>query len=258
MTNLLLFAEFLLCWQLSNYAILSAPARGEAMRGRGRARRMSEPAWIGWVSARSLTGALLMAAMGAFAWTGCILAGVVLAGSFALPLARRRIVPLTSLAEFEIGANGAVVFAGWLICTLRPSLEPILWLPRLSASQLATLCIGLALFIYVTRGGSLFVRGILEKAGGLPRSGECEPAAAGGFRHGDMIGQIERLIVVLVVLTGSYETLAFFFAAKGLIRSRELEDRALADYFLLGSLSSFLLALVVGMIMHKAIVEFWK
>ena len=69
---------------------------------------------------------------------------------------------------------------------------------------------------------------------------------------------MERVIVVLIVMTGNYATLAFFFAAKGLIRSRELEERTLADYFLLGSPSSFLLALVAGMIMQNTIARLCK
>jgi hypothetical protein len=54
-------------------------------------------------------------------------------------------------------------------------------------------------------------RGLLEKAGGIP-----SPAVLTneGYTHGRMIGQVERAIVVLIVMGGSLGALAFFFAAK--------------------------------------------
>ena len=102
-----------------------------------------------------------------------------------------------------------------------------------------------------------------------PPSVRCERAAAAGLpvhdafalqralpidavelNHGRLIGNIERLILVLFVANGQYTALAFFFAAKGLIRSKDVERRAWADYLILGSLTSFLVAVVVGLLIQ--------
>lgn len=77
------------------------------------------------------------------------------------------------------------------------------------------------------------------------------PTARVQLNHGRLIGDVERVILALLVANGQFTSLAFFFAAKGLIRSKDLEVRAWADYLLLGSLSSFLIALVIGMLIAK-------
>ena len=64
--------------------------------------------------------------------------------------------------------------------------------------------------------------------------------------------------MVLIVLGVTLQTLAFFFAAKGLVRSKELEERTRADYFLLGSLASFLIALAAGLILQKVVAALWQ
>jgi hypothetical protein len=61
-----------------------------------------------------------------------------------------------------------------------------------------------------------------------------------------LIGHLERAILILLVIEGSYEGLGFLIAAKGLIRARELETREVAEYFLVGTLASVVCALVVG------------
>jgi hypothetical protein len=258
MNNLLPFAESLLCWQLTNYATGSDPVRGDNNSLHLGHPKREQPAWLRWIALRSLCGALLLLLLNGFAWTSCLLAGCLLVGSLVVPVARRYLIPLTSLAEFEAAANSAIALVAWLICIQRPDHASPVWIPQLNSSQLAALCICTALLIYMIRGGSFFVRGILAKAGSLPGLSESNTPSTTVYRHGTLIGQVERVIVVLIVMTGNYATLAFFFAAKGLIRSRELEDRTLADYFLLGSLSSFLLALVAGMIMQNTIARLWK
>ena len=55
---------------------------------------------------------------------------------------------------------------------------------------------------------------------------------------------------MLVVAAEHYEALAFLVAAKGLIRGNELKDRNFAEYFLIGTLTSTLLALVVGLVVR--------
>ena len=76
-------------------------------------------------------------------------------------------------------------------------------------------------------------------------------------KRGRIIGNLERLLLTLVVAAGSYAALAFLIAAKGLIRSKELQERDFAEYFLIGSLSSVLISLCAGIALRFAILALW-
>lgn len=69
------------------------------------------------------------------------------------------------------------------------------------------------------------------------------PVAAGPARIGEAIGVLERLLVVVFVLTGSLAAIGFVVAAKTLARFKQLDDRAFAEYYLLGTLASVSIAL---------------
>ncbi len=61
----------------------------------------------------------------------------------------------------------------------------------------------------------------------------------------------------MTIILGSYAALGFLLAAKGLIRIKELENRDFAEYFLIGTLSSVAVALVLGLLVQWAIVALW-
>jgi hypothetical protein len=58
------------------------------------------------------------------------------------------------------------------------------------------------------------------------------------LNRGRLIGNLERILLTIVVAAGSYAALGFLVAAKGLIRSEEFEKRDFTEYFLIGSLTS--------------------
>ena len=73
------------------------------------------------------------------------------------------------------------------------------------------------------------------------------PAADHGFRGGRLIGPLERVIVLLLTLFAAYPLLAAMLAAKGIVRfpeiSRDGVNGGRAEYFLVGSLVSWVVAL---------------
>jgi hypothetical protein len=77
------------------------------------------------------------------------------------------------------------------------------------------------------------------------------------MNRGRLIGNLERLLLTLVVAAGSYAALGFLVAAKGLIRSEELQERDFAEYFLVGSLCSVLIALCAGLVIRYALLTLW-
>lgn len=69
----------------------------------------------------------------------------------------------------------------------------------------------------------------------------------GGFQGGRLIGPLERTLVLILTLAAAYPVLAAMLAAKGIVRfpeiSRDGETGARAEYFLVGSLVSWVIAL---------------
>jgi hypothetical protein len=73
-----------------------------------------------------------------------------------------------------------------------------------------------------------------------------------------LIGNLERIVLTIVVAAGSYAALAFLVAAKGVVRADEFEkNRDFTEYFLIGSLSSVLVALVAGIVLRIALIRLW-
>ncbi|MGM1016725.1 MAG: hypothetical protein ACQEW8_04225 [Actinomycetota bacterium] len=81
----------------------------------------------------------------------------------------------------------------------------------------------------------------------VPTAGSEVRPVGGGFKGGRLIGPLERVVVFLLTLTGAYTLLAAVLAAKGIVRfpeiSKDGETGARAEYFLVGSLVSWVIAL---------------
>lgn len=73
-------------------------------------------------------------------------------------------------------------------------------------------------------------------------------AASGQPGAGQMIGYVERLLIFIFVLCGSFEAIGFLITAKSILRFGEsAKDKHYAEYVLLGTLLSCLLALIVAL-----------
>ncbi len=163
----------------------------------------------------------------------------------------------------------------------------------ISAEQVSAISIVGATLLFVVRGGTYIVRGCLRKTGSLPHitfrnadepetSNPQDKAHSPGTRsqvlrlpspsspemqedrldvteinRGRLIGNLERLILAIVVAAGSYAALAFLVAAKGLVRLEGLQKRDFAEYFLVGTLSSVLVALCAGVAIRYTLLTLW-
>lgn len=70
---------------------------------------------------------------------------------------------------------------------------------------------------------------------------------------GMYIGILERLFIIIAILTSNLSVIGFLLAAKSVFRFGDLsraEDRKLTEYILIGTLLSFLIAILTGMIMR--------
>lgn len=119
-----------------------------------------------------------------------------------------------------------------------------------AASRFGRLVAVLAAYVYVTAGGVGVVRLVLAL---VPVTEQEGTRGVGGIvvssselARGRLIGVLERATALTLVLLGEYGALGLVVAAKALARFRGLEERDFAEYFLIGTLASLLVALAVG------------
>lgn len=114
------------------------------------------------------------------------------------------------------------------------------------------LVIGVVLFLL--ESANLVVRAALthEMATDATATPTTNPKAAASptLKGGRLIGPLERLLVFALTLSGMYTLLAAVLAAKGIVRfpeiSRDRDAGNRAEYFLVGSLVSWVIALAAA------------
>ncbi|MBF7090120.1 DUF3307 domain-containing protein [Flavobacterium sp. ALJ2] len=75
---------------------------------------------------------------------------------------------------------------------------------------------------------------------------------------GNYIGTLERLFVFCFIITGHFEAIGFLLAAKSIFRFgdlKEAKDRKLTEYVLIGTLLSFGVALLTGLIVQVMLLQ---
>jgi len=65
---------------------------------------------------------------------------------------------------------------------------------------------------------------------------------------GEVIGVLERLVTFVLVASGSFTAVGFVMAAKAAARFPLFKEKAFAEYFLIGTLTSVGLALLLGLL----------
>lgn len=193
------------------------------------------------------------------------LAAIIFSATVGVSFGRRWLVSkkLDWASGFEIVLNALVVgVAAWIVGHhhLGPGL--VLLSVPFSERRLAVIAITASVFIFAGQGGTHVVRGILDRVGTLPRTRDTRRVGAGPvdteeYNRGRVIGNLERYVLLLTVVLDTYAALGFLIAAKGFIRIEELKDRAFAEYFLIGTLSSVGLAVLLGLLLRWAMLTLW-
>lgn len=265
-TGRLLWSQCVLTWILANYAPIPEPVgRQELVRMSGD--EGSRARYRRWIVVRSAAAALLTTLLPGLdlADLGIRLSmgGFTLGLCLALPFGRERLAKSDTAyrysAEWEIVTNVAYLAGVGLIIGSRLAIaDPLLLLPA-STHDLIAANLVISAVLFSVGGGTHIVRGVLDKADTLPlREGGAVDAEGSTldteeYGRGQTIGNVERLLLLAMVFTGSYEALALLIAAKGLIRAQTFSDRDFAEYFIVGSLASILVAFVVGFILRAAL-----
>lgn len=160
--------------------------------------------------------------------------------------AKSRLIPASwgHLKPFALdqAAHVAVIVAAWCALAHAGAIPGYRWL---SASDIGVYVGGAVLasaFVFTASGGSVIVTGILNL---LPRH-EVEEGTAGYAGAGRMIGILERTLMLALVLYGEWAAIALLITAKSIARFEEIKVRKFAEYYLVGTLASLLVALVIG------------
>lgn len=77
---------------------------------------------------------------------------------------------------------------------------------------------------------------------------------------GTWIGRIERVLILTFVIFNQYEAIGFLIAAKSIFRVnglKEKNDRKEVEYILIGTLMSFTIAIVVGLLIRQLLLQFY-
>jgi len=68
-----------------------------------------------------------------------------------------------------------------------------------------------------------------------------------------MIGILERMLILTFVFLNQYATIALILTAKSIARFEGLKKREFAEYYLIGTLSSILFAILTGIVATEVI-----
>lgn len=146
------------------------------------------------------------------------------------------------LLVLDQAAHLSVIAGVWML--MRDVAGPSrAWIPGnwLEGWLMASLVV--AAFAVNATGGSAVVRGVLGPLGGTV----VRRDRSGGAGAGRLIGILERTITLILILAGQWAAMALLATAKSVARFDDLKDREFAEYYLVGTLTSLLVAILIGL-----------
>ncbi len=93
----------------------------------------------------------------------------------------------------------------------------------------------------------------MHSAGGLIEEYNYFTFNKHDLSRGKLIGYIERLLVIILTFYSAYPAIAFIVTAKSIARFKQMDDRNWAEYFLLGTLTSMLLGISLGLLLREVL-----
>jgi len=69
------------------------------------------------------------------------------------------------------------------------------------------------------------------------------------LKAGNIIGKLERIIIAILLLNNQFGVIGFVLTAKSIARFKQMENKDFAEKYLIGTLTSFLIALISVLIL---------
>lgn len=107
--------------------------------------------------------------------------------------------------------------------------------------------------LLVLNEANIILRYILRLTGLASLGTKGEEVDQQEYSTGRIIGLLERIFVFLFVLLHQYTAIGFILAAKGVARFQDFKSRTFAEYVLIGTLLSALLAMMVAFVVKLAL-----
>lgn len=108
--------------------------------------------------------------------------------------------------------------------------------------------------LFLTKPTSIIIKNIISIWTPEDQNGSNTSLA----NAGNYIGILERLFVFCFIITGHFEAIGFLLAAKSIFRFgdlKEAKDRKLTEYVLIGTLLSFGIALLTGLLIQLVLMH---
>jgi hypothetical protein len=140
---------------------------------------------------------------------------------------------------FDLSANE---FTSNLLAGIDKTLFPNTSITHVTIVNIQLFTFGI---LMVLNEANIILRYILKLVG-LKSLGKTEEIDQEEYNTGRVIGILERIFVFLFVLMNQYAAIGFILAAKGVTRFKDFESRTFAEYVLIGTLLSALLAMAIA------------
>jgi hypothetical protein len=104
-------------------------------------------------------------------------------------------------------------------------------------------------YIFTLKEGTIFIRLTLNRLSATPKKKD-KPTQKDQeeYDRGKLIGLLERSFLYFLIIFNQIGAIAVIIALKSLARFKELEDKNFAEYFLIGSLLSVMVAVIPAVI----------
>ncbi|MDU0348818.1 beta-carotene 15,15'-monooxygenase [Actinomyces sp. MRS3W] len=197
----------------------------------------------GWQGAGVVVGTVAIVAVGVLLGLGPLrLSGAAVAAACAVPILWTAWSALAPGGGWADAGPLIVLTAGCGVCLVLA--DPV-------GTRPATACAAVGAAILLGAPANAVVSAVLTLARGAGSDqGATATALVPMLRGGRWIGPLERILILLLAAAGAHAAVAAVIAAKGVIRFPEIskdEDGRKAEEFLIGSLTSWILAvLAVG------------
>lgn len=150
-----------------------------------------------------------------------------------------------ALGLFLLDQAAHVLVLAGAAATLHRHAPPPFHLTPETTAGLALGAVVLGAFAFNWTGGGTIVSASLARMS--PTLEEEEDRTSGIAGSGWMIGVLERTIALILILAGQWAAIMILLTAKSIARFEELKDRRFAEYYLVGTLTSLLVAILTGL-----------
>ena len=158
------------------------------------------------------------------------------------------VIGILSSPWAELQPNG---FSEMLITSAENVLVPGRDITRAELVQVQTFLFGL---LMVLNEANIILRYLLQVMGLESLGTKGEEVDQQEYSTGRLIGLLERIFVFLFVLLNQFTAIGFILAAKGVARFQDFKSRTFAEYVLIGTLLSALLAMAVAFVVKGVLI----